>query len=300
MEPKHNYTIVGLFVLAVMAGIVLFSLWISGIGKGGNFVTYQTFVNESVNGLSVGSSVKYRGVDVGKVTHISIPKKNPNKVRIVMDIDEDTPITVGTVAVLQLQGITGLAYVELRGAAVGAPPIPLIKNNRYPVIPSARSEFRQIVDSVPAMLEKFTQLADKLSQFASEENRQRFDQILVNLQGFSASMGKDETGVNLADVLRQTANEVRTTASALKETTNASRNDIQRILKNSATTIDNLNRLVNSTDDISHQGYQDLQQLLLELKKTARDMQSLSRELKENPSQIIIPNERGGVAVPKG
>ena len=299
MEPKQNYTLVGVFVLAAMAGIILFVLWMSDLGKQGNLETYQTFVNESVNGLTVGSAVKYRGVEVGKVTSIDIPKKTPNKVRIVMDVDEDTPITVGTVAVLQMQGITGIAYVELRGAVAGGEKIPLAGNNRIPIIPSARSEFRQIVDTVPDMLQKFTELANKLGQFASAENSQRFDTILVNLEGFSNSVGKDAEGKNLVDDLRETSAQVRMAAASFKETTNSTRGDMQRILKNSAVTIEKINTLADSTNELSAQGYQDLHESLLELKKTARDLQSLSRTLKENPSQVVIPNQQGGVAVPK-
>lgn len=301
MEPKQNYTIVGLFVLLAIVGVFGFVLWLSDIGKQGNFDLYQTFVNESVNGLTEGSAVKYRGVDVGKVVKIDIPRKNPNKVRIVMQVVETTPITVGTIAVLQMQGITGIAYIELRGAVAGGEPIPLMKGNKIPIIPSARSEFRQIVDTVPDMLQKFTELANKLNGFASEENKQRFDKILVNLESFSSGVGgQNENGQNLTQELQKTLTEVRLAASGIKEIANASRADTERVLKNSVVTIDKLNKLTDSTTELSRQGYRDLQKLLLEVKKTARELQTLSRELKDNPSQIIIPQQPGGVTVPKG
>jgi phospholipid/cholesterol/gamma-HCH transport system substrate-binding protein len=301
MEPKQNYLLVGLFVLAVMVGIIGFTLWLADMSKEGDFHTYQTFVNESVNGLTVGSAVKYRGVDVGKVTVIDIPRKNPNKVRIVMQVVQDTPITNETVAVLQMQGITGIAYMELRGSTVDGQPIALKGKNKIPVIPSAPSEFRQIVDTVPDMLEKFTELADKLGQFASPENQERFKTILTNTESFSKTVGaKNANGETMIEELRRAVDEVRLAAKNVKEIAQASRGDTRHLLESSTTTIEKISRLADDASGLSKQGYQELQELLIEVKKTARDLQSLSQGLKDNPTQIIYPKQEGGVIVPKG
>lgn len=301
MEPKQNYLAVGAFVVASLVGIVIFVIWMTDFGKRGNYDVYQTFVSESVNGLGVGSAVKYRGVDVGKVTQISISKRNANKVRIIMHVKEDTPITIGTVAILQMQGITGLVYVELKSISQSTEKIPLVKNNKIPIIPSAPSQFKQIVDTVPDMMQKFTELANKLGAFASEENQQRFDRILVNLETFSGDVGgPGQNGHTLGDELRMTLAELRGAVAGIREMSDASRGDIERILKNSAIAVDKINKLTDSTTDISKQGYQNVQELLLELKKTARDLQSLSREIKENPSKVIIPDQPGGMTIPKG
>lgn len=301
MEPKQNYLMVGLFVLLVMAGIVGFTVWLADLGKNGDFRTYQTFVNESVNGLTAGSAVKYRGVDVGKVTIIDIPRKSPDKVRIVMQVGLDTPITDETVAVLQMQGITGIAYMELKGSTVDGKSIALKGNNKIPVIPSAPSEFRQIVDTIPDMLEKFTELADKLGAFASPENQERFKTILTNTESFSQTVGaKNADGKTMIEELRRTVDEVRLAAKNVKEIAQASRSDTQRLLESSAATVEKISRLTDDASVLSKQGYQELQELLIEVKKTARDLQSLSQTLKDNPAQIIYPKQEGGVAVPKG
>lgn len=299
MEPKQNYLMVGVFVFTAMLGIIAFVLWMAGAHKGGQYTTYQTFTSESVNGLSMGAAVRYRGVDVGKVTVIEISKRNPSKIHILMDIEEDTPITVGTVAVIQLQGITGVSYIEIKGSVANGQPIEPIGKNKYPIIPSARSEFRQIVDTVPAMLEKFTELANKLGGFASDENQQRFANILINLDAFSTGVGgKDAEGQSLITELQKAVKEMAETAAGIKEITNASREDTQRILKNTAATMEKLSKLTDDTGQLTQKSYNDLHQLSLEIKKTARDLQGLSRDIKENPSKIVIPAQPGGVTVP--
>ncbi|HEY1095906.1 MAG TPA: MlaD family protein [Alphaproteobacteria bacterium] len=298
MEPKQNYLIVGIFVVMLAIGLTGFVVWLSDANQNNAYKTYQTFVRESVNGLTVGSAVKYRGVIVGKVSKIAISKVDPAKIHIIMQVEEGTPITVGTVAVLQMQGITGISYIELRGAVAGAAAIPLKGKNKIPVIPSARSEFRQIVDTVPDMLQKFTELADKMGGFAKDENQQRFASILQNMDAFSAQVGDaDENGKTLAQNMQEAVAAIKQAAAALNGTVEGSREDTRRILKNSVIALEKITKLTETTTQLSQDGYSDLHELQVELKKTARDLQGLSRNLKENPSQVIIPPQSGGVKV---
>lgn len=298
MEPKQNYLMVGMVVVLIVVGLLGFTVWLAGLNKNADYNPYQTFVRESVNGLAVGSAVKYRGVDVGKVDAIEISRKDPARIHIIMMIDENTPITEGTVAVLQMQGITGVSYVELRGAVAGAPLIVAKGKNKMPVIPSARSEFRQIVDTVPDMLQKFTELAEKMGQFANDENQQRLTSILTNLDTFSQQVGgPNAEGRTLVQEMQGTLHEIRDTASTINGTVAGSRSDMQRILKSTVVALDKITKLTEATTDLSQEGYKDLRELQVEIKKTARELQSLSRELKENPSKVIIPVQAGGVKV---
>ena len=71
MSQKANYFKLGLFVIgALIAGIVVLLV----IGSGRWFErksTIETYFNESVQGLDIGSKLKYRGVVIGEVTKIS-------------------------------------------------------------------------------------------------------------------------------------------------------------------------------------------------------------------------------------
>ncbi len=298
MEPKQHYLIVGIFVLLTMLAGIGFVVWLAGFKQHGDFALYQTYVKESVNGLGVGSPVKYRGVEVGKVKTITIPHENPESIRILLEVDARTPITTETVAVLQLQGITGTSYIELKGTTATGQQLESSENG-VPTIPSAPSEFRQIVDSVPAILEKFSDLADKLGNFASDENSARFASIMTNLDKFSGDVGGENgQGQSLIAELHQTAAAIGQAANSISKIANGSRADTQKILSETANTVEKINGLVENTGKLSQASAQDLHELLLEMKKTARDIQSLSRELKENPSQIIIPAKPNGVKLP--
>ena len=70
MSLKANYFKIGLFVIgAAIAGAVVLVV----IGSGRWFqpkLTIESYFNESVQGLDIGSKLKYRGVVIGEVTRI--------------------------------------------------------------------------------------------------------------------------------------------------------------------------------------------------------------------------------------
>src|SRR6266567_8698143 len=71
MSQRANYFKLGLFVIgAIVAGILV--LLVIGTGRFlQKRITIETYFNESVQGLDIGSKVKYRGVVIGEVTKIS-------------------------------------------------------------------------------------------------------------------------------------------------------------------------------------------------------------------------------------
>lgn len=71
MEPKVNYTLVGLFIALLGAATVTGVLWLSRTDYRGVYDRYYTFMDESVSGLSRDSYVKYQGVEVGRVKEIA-------------------------------------------------------------------------------------------------------------------------------------------------------------------------------------------------------------------------------------
>jgi hypothetical protein len=67
MDDKVNYSLVGVFVLALGAALVAGVLWLAaGLGGQQAMNTYQAVIKESVAGLNVDAPVKYLGVDVAR------------------------------------------------------------------------------------------------------------------------------------------------------------------------------------------------------------------------------------------
>jgi phospholipid/cholesterol/gamma-HCH transport system substrate-binding protein len=92
MSQKANPTLIGAFVfgaIVIAIGAVIF------FGSANLFAKkqlYETYFNQSVNGLAIGSNVKYKGVTVGKVTKVQLKfqgQGEPPIVRVIYEINTD-------------------------------------------------------------------------------------------------------------------------------------------------------------------------------------------------------------------
>jgi len=158
-SKRASPTLIGVFVVGALA-LALAGLVIFGSGK--IFRRTEQFVaifSGSVNGLSVGAPVKFRGVQVGSVTSImlSLPGMTLPDLRIPVffDIDRDTILKLGAMvnpadpsalaalidqglrAQLQLESIvTGVLFVELDLFPNSQATLFLPKNSGYLEIPT--------------------------------------------------------------------------------------------------------------------------------------------------------------------
>ena len=122
METKVNYAIVGAFVLLLSGAIVAGVLWISsGRTERKDYDTYLAYFTESISGLNEHAPVKYKGVAVGSVREIALDPTDPQRVRLVLAIERGVPIKEDTVAVLSVQGLTGIAFLDLGGGSRESP-----------------------------------------------------------------------------------------------------------------------------------------------------------------------------------
>ena len=152
MEPKVNYAIVGLFVVLLASALTGVALW---LGKGEYRKTYDryyAYMTESVSGMSVNSPVKYRGVDVGRVKEILLNPEDPEEVRLTIDILRGTPVKEDTLAVLDTQGLTGLAFVNLAGGSRESPTLIAKEGQEYPAIKTGPSLLYRLDEALTKLL----------------------------------------------------------------------------------------------------------------------------------------------------
>ena len=141
MEPKVNYILVGAFVVLLGATILGAIFWLGKTDYRGIYDRYYVYTRESVAGLSVDSTVKYRGVDVGRVKQVILNPENAEEVRVTLDIVVGTPVKTDTQAVLVTQGLTGLVTLTLTGGSREAPLLAPIAGKAYPFIKTVPSLF---------------------------------------------------------------------------------------------------------------------------------------------------------------
>ncbi|WP_353662415.1 MlaD family protein [Hydrogenimonas sp. SS33] len=181
MERNPSYFIVGLFVIVLAAGAVLFTLWLGEFhGKKVKYRDYYTYMFESVSGLPKDGAVKYMGVEIGKVTDIHINPKNPTHVRLTLHLPADFIVRRGMYTQLKLEGITGIAYVEISGGRAGAKPIETEKG-KIPVIPSRPSALSKLGDSLPEVAVNMAETFKRINQTLDDETIAHIEKIADHL-----------------------------------------------------------------------------------------------------------------------
>lgn len=178
MSEKTNHLKIGLFVLAAVALLVAGLLAFGARSYFEPKFTFETFVEGSVDGLSVGSPVKLRGVPMGQVTRIGFTwndyrgttntyitvefKVEKSSAPVPMTAHDRTledATKAGLRAIVKSQGITGTSFVSLeRLDPTRNPPPPIDFTPRHYYIPSAPSQFTKMLDSIEASLRSLQQL----------------------------------------------------------------------------------------------------------------------------------------------
>ncbi|QOY55909.1 MCE family protein [Candidatus Sulfurimonas marisnigri] len=149
---------------------------------------YLIYFDESVLGLNVDASVKYRGVGVGKVVKLSINQKNSQKVEVLISVLKTTPIKSSTVAKLNSHGITGLSYINLSFDDSNAEPLEAKEGEDYPVIKTIPSLFNQLESSFGNFSDNLSTTLMKTQELLDGENQIQVSLLLKNSAKFMDKM----------------------------------------------------------------------------------------------------------------
>lgn len=212
METKVNLVAVGVFVIVLTVTAIASVLYLSSSKfYRKDHDIYQTNMTESVAGLNVNAPVRYRGVDVGSVRAIAISPDNVEQVRVTLEIERGTPIKTDTVAMLETQGLTGIAFVDLIGGHTASPALAAKPGEAYPVIPSGTSLMWRLESSLPEVLAGLTRVADNLNATMDDENRRSLKQTLADLQVVSGALAARSKTIDagLEDAARTMHNTAR-------------------------------------------------------------------------------------------
>jgi len=122
METRSNHILVGSIVLALLAGLAVFTVWLAGLSNVQR-QCYDIYFQQGVGGLNKGTNVSFSGVPVGQITKISLLPDRPEFVWVRIEVDATTPVLQGTSAQIKSVGFTAPPEIQLDGAVRGARPL---------------------------------------------------------------------------------------------------------------------------------------------------------------------------------
>lgn len=203
MENKSHALAAGTFVLLLLALLVALAVWLTRDNR--QLREYELTSMVAVTGLQPQASVRFKGVNVGKVTSIRFDPEVPGQVLVRIAIDEQAPITQSTFATLGFQGVTGLAFVQLddSGESKVALPPGDGKPARIPMRPGLMSK---LTDQGERILQQLEETSRNVNLLLSAGNQQRLMGAIDHMGQAAASINQltSETGKVLPKLVQDT------------------------------------------------------------------------------------------------
>ncbi len=302
MTSKSGYMLVGAFVLVLGAAFIWGILWISAGGTPQRFERYLVYMSDSVSGLNVDAPLKYRGVDIGKIEQIDIDSKNPEHIRLLLQVRQGTPITADTVATLEYQGLTGIANVNLSGGRADSRPLARTPGEEYPVIKGRPSIFSSLDTTLSDLLTNLIQTSASINAVLGEENRvnvsrsienvaiftDRFAQQSARLEEIIAHLGVtlENTRTASAD-LPQMIRQFSHSAEAITRMAEQIRSMGENLAAASAGIEHTVNASSDDLVDFTRTTLPEISEMVYELRLAAENLRRMSEALAQNPSLLI-------------
>ncbi len=294
MEKEGYYIAVGAFVVLAVALLIVFIAIISGRQPETHMRRYEIRFTGSVAGLDVGGEVRYLGVKVGKVAAIRLVPDKPREVSVIIEVDDRVPIYGNTIAKLQLQGITGISFVELRKEGPGRVPLSP-PPGELPRIKAANSDLEKLARSLPELLDSADEVMDRISDVLSDQNIARFSTLIHELA--RTAEGLPAVVDRLDATLREyqlTARETRPGLVEALERLNDVATELEDISRRTEELYAHNSAALNSA---LGSGSEKLERLLDDSQFLVNEMRRLTRRLEENPSLLISSPPPRGVEI---
>ena len=242
METRANYILVGIVTLTVLLASFGFVYWIARFGDTTNSVQLEVRIPGSVTGLSVGSQVLFNGIKVGDVRRLIIDAKNPKGVVAITEVGLDTPVTSATIATLGFQGLTGQAYIELKGGDPNGENI-LVKAQETGELAFVQADVgavNNLIDQAQSIAGSAEKVLAGLQKFV-DDNQKPLSDTIANANKFSGALAANSDQIDdflasagdLSKTLQSVSGRLETTlASAEDLLKSVDRQKVDRILAN--------------------------------------------------------------------
>lgn len=311
MESKVDYTLTGLFLLLFSSGLIAFAFWLGKYNDNINAYThYKVYLTESVAGLAPEASVKFHGVDMGKVESIRINPNNSEEVELVVKMKKETPIKTDSFATLKFYGITGLAYIEIEG---GAKESPLLLSNKKNIatIPTSPSLIKRLDESLSGVASKLSRSLDRADLLFSDANIHNVSKSLESLRSLTKHMDSYQEqiklllaqGITLENNASRTLQSIDETAQSAKQTSDVLERKLTATLQSVEMTSKQSHALIQKIESTIDRGDYNLQTItaptLSELNALIEQSKILTQEmgatlqtLQQSPSDILLKKSK--------
>jgi phospholipid/cholesterol/gamma-HCH transport system substrate-binding protein len=312
MSSRITHFQIGLFVLFTLLLVLTALFWIGAMEFYQETRDCVTYIDSSVEGLSPGSKVRYRGLSVGRVAGIGLAEDG-EMIRIDMEIQPDFRIKENHAVQLKLKGITGERYLALIKASPElkriAPPDGTDPENLC--IPSVPGQMTRMVHGLQSMYEELRSvdmqgLGEQWREVAARANSllgseelnaslKRLNALAGELNELAGDLRQARPGEEWRSTLREFSSSAEAAegliASLEKRVNAVPPQDLAKISEQTSAALGEIRASTNATSERIQATTVLLQQSVLELNRVLSEIRILTRTLQRNPGKVLTQPE---------
>lgn len=294
MENKAHALAAGIFVVVAAALLIGLASWLTR--DTGDRETYEISTRETLTGLQSQAAVRYRGVDVGKVSSISFDPKAQGNVLVRLEIEHEAPVTRDTFATLGFQGVTGLSFIQLDDHGKPAPRL-APEEGRPPRIPLEPGLLTKLATKGEAILDQVEQVSAKMNVLLGDENQKRIATTLDNLGQATADASR--LAQRMTTAIDQRVDPALAQATATMKSAQRTSDEIGATARRLNQKDGPMDRLASGTESLSHAAdsfnaatLPRINRVTDEASRAVRQLGRTANAIGDNPQSLIYGNGR--------
>lgn len=312
METRANFALIGALVLMAVVAFGGFTLWLGQSQFNRDFDMYE-IVFEGPVSLETGAAVRFNGISVGEVTRVAIDRGNDRMVRTRIRVTSQTPVRTDSRAVIDFTGITGLTFIQIQAGSPNAPLLERRAGEPIPVIKSELNPLSELFAGGAKVLETANSSLENIGAILSDDNVSSFSNTLTNLDSITGILAQNgemtrDVAATLASIRKASDDfaEASRAVSALGQNTEIQvqklATDTALIMTSLQETIARVDTLLETTNSAVDQttkvidpavaAMEDVRTLTQDLRFLIQRLDSVAREIEENPQGFIAGNPK--------
>jgi phospholipid/cholesterol/gamma-HCH transport system substrate-binding protein len=313
MARNHEEIKVGIMVLVAGALFLTALVFVGGVNllrkKKVEYTTYFKFAG----GISPGSFVRFGGLKVGSVESAKIDPEDSTRIKVVLQVAQDTPVRTNSKARISTLGFLGENYVEVsagtRDAALLPPnsEIPSVEivqiadvfNNVNNITVNANKLVNDLDDRVLVLADGINQLLNNLNATVSKENRDHLTKILAQTDAMitetrprlaSTLDSIDAASKKLGPTIDKTNGTIAKAdvlIGNLNGVVEENRKQIHELLLQLHATLLQAQQMLGNTNDLLDNNRENLDEAIENIRITTENLKEFTETVKQHPYSLI-------------
>lgn len=308
METRASYVLIGAFTLFVFVAAFVFVLWIGKVSLDRQWSYYDIVFKEAVTGLTVGGAVQYNGIQVGDVRKLSLDPNDPREVIAHVRLGGDTPVKTDTHARLTLLGLTGVTVIQLSGGTPAAARLQPHAGAAVARIVADESALQSLLASGQDVATSANEVLLRVGRLLSDENVRHIAGALDHIDQISAALADERDDLRaLVKELNAASTGLRPALKKLDTLAGTSQRvldqDLRRTIESAHAWLASMQEttallnaiLQRNKEPMARFGDDSLTQVapvLAELRETLHAVRGVAEQLRQDPAQYLLGNER--------